>query len=99
MSSENQITVVNEILGKQYQTSGSASATYYGDNSEEISHKISLFIANKQANSVGQTLVGQSKEGFYPLYLSEELAIQNSNTNTPSSHSYNINGTVWSISI
>ena len=95
MSSESQVTVTSKILGKEYQTSGSASATASGVNSQEIADNISRFIATKQAEAVGQTMVGQSKNGFYPLYLSEELAIQNSNTNPPSVHSHDINGTVW----
>ena len=95
MSSESQVTIINKILGKEYQTSGSASATASGENSQEIADNISKFIATKQAEAVGQTMVGQSKSGFFPLYLSEELAIQNSNTNTPSVHSHNINGTIW----
>lgn len=95
MSSESQVTVTSELLGKLYETSGSASATASGENAQQIADNISKFIAKKQAEAVGQTMVGQSKNGFYPLYLSEELAIQHSNTNPPSVHSHDINGTVW----
>lgn len=95
MSSESQVTVTSKILDKEYQTSGSASATSSGVNSQEIADNISRFIATKQAEAVGQTMVGQSKDGFYPLYLSEELAKQNSNTNPPSVHTHDINGTIW----
>jgi hypothetical protein len=96
MSSESKVTVITKILGKDYETSASASATATGVNSQEIADKISKFISTQQAQAIGETTwTGQSKNGFYPLYLSEELAIQKSNTNPPSAYSHNINGTFW----
>ena len=103
MSSENveefvEVTNKIEILGREYETSGSASATATGDNKKQIALNIAKFLATIQCNSVGLcTKLGysQSKNGYYPLYLSESLAIQNSNTDPPSAHSHLINGTIW----
>ena len=92
MSSESKVTVVTNILGQEYETSGTATATA---NSQENADNIAKFIATEQAKAVGQTTVGQSKEGYYPLYLSEEQAIQNSDTNPPGSHKHTLSETEW----
>ena len=85
----------NTIYDKEYITTGSANATATGPNKKEIATNISIFLSVKQANAVGQMNVGQSKDGYYPLYLSEKQARENSNTNPPSAMEHHIEGTVW----
>ena len=98
MSSESKVTVVTNILGQEYETSGTATATATSNNPEkaqEIADKTAEFIATEQAKAIGETTVGQSKEGYYPLYLSEELSNQNSDTSPQGSHSFELSGTIW----
>ena len=93
--------VKNKIENKEYETSGSATATASASKREdatEIADSIAKFIALSQAHAIADiqlTKFGQSKDGFYPLYLSEELAIKNSNTNPPATHSHVIENTKY----
>lgn len=93
-----EVKLKTKILDREYETSGTATATATGDDKEKISENIAKFLARVQASRVAEcTLLGygQSKNGYYPLYLSEEVAIQNSNTNPPSADVHLINGTTW----
>lgn len=95
------VSVINKIENKEYETSATATATataYKLEDAKEISNNIATFIATTQANAIADiklTKFGQSKKGFYPLYLSEELAIKNSNTNPPTVHTHIIDETMY----
>ena len=58
MSSESKITVVTNILGREYETAGTATATATANNSEQaqiIADNASRFIATEQAKKVAET--------------------------------------------
>jgi len=55
MSSESKVTVLTTILGQEYETSGTATATATANNSEkaqEFADNVSRFIATEQAKTV-----------------------------------------------